>query len=229
VSAGETSQPERNMPFAIVTTVVIVTVVYVLVQYVSIAGVPALAASTRPLADLAMQILGPSESVVVAAGAIVMMVGTLLAVLLAASRTLMAMSEQQQLPPAIASLHPRLQTPAIAIVISAAAVLTVSLLSTFAAAITIAVATRLFGYVLVCLAVPVLRRTSVEPPRFRVPFGTSIAIASAVLSASLLTTATVTEFATTLVLGVTGWAAWRVYERSRKRASNLPASTSAVS
>jgi amino acid transporter len=226
ITAGETPQPERNVPFAIVTSVAIVTLFYVLVQYVSIAGVPGLATSTRPLADLAMQILGPTGSVAIAAGAIVMMIGTMLGVLLTASRTLMAMSEQDQLPPAIAGLHPRLRTPVVAIVVSAVAMLIASLLSTFAAAIAMTVATRLLGYVAVCLAVPVLRRTSAEPPAFRVPFGTAIALGSALLSASLLTTATLTEFATTLVIAGIGWTAWRAYDRARRRAARLPAPSS---
>ena len=229
ISAGEASQPERNMPYAIVATVAIVTLFYVLVQYVSITGVPGLATSTRPVADLAMQILGPAGSVAIAAGAIVMMLGTMLAVLLGASRTLLAMSEQQQLPRAIANLHPRLRTPMVAILISAAAILIASLLSTFTAAITITVATRLLGYLVVCLALPVLRRTSVEPPRFRVPFGTAIATGSALLSASLLTTATLIEFVTTLMIAVIGWMMWRAYDRTRKRAAGVSASTSPIS
>jgi basic amino acid/polyamine antiporter, APA family len=221
VTAGETAEPQRNMPFAIVATVGIVTACYVLVQYVAVAGVPGLATSTRPLADLALQVLGPSGSVIIAAGAIVMMGGTMLGVLLGASRTLMAMSEQHQLPHAIADLHQRLRTPVVAIAISAVAVLTASLLSTFAAAITITVATRLFGYFVVCLAVPVLRRTSADPPLFRLPFGSAIAAASAALSAALLTTATLTEFAATLVIAVVGWTTWLAYERTRKRAHAL--------
>jgi amino acid transporter len=229
ITAGETPQPERNVPFAIVTTVAIVTLFYVLVQYVSIAGVPGLATSTRPLADLAMQILGPAGSVAIAAGAIVMMVGTMLGVLLSASRTLMAMSEQDQLPRAVAGLHPRMRTPVIAIVISAVAVLVSSLLSTFAAAIAMTVATRLLGYVAVCLALPVLRRTSADAPAFRVPFGGTVAVASALLSASLLATATLTEFATTLVLAGVAWVAWRAYDRTRNRTAGVPASTSPVS
>jgi basic amino acid/polyamine antiporter, APA family len=229
ITAGETPQPERNVPFAIVTSVAIVTLFYVLVQYVSIAGVPGLASSTRPLADLAMQILGPAGSVAIAAGAIVMMGGTMLGVLLGASRMLMAMSEQGQLPNVIAGLHPRLLTPVMAIAISAVAVLIASLLSTFAAAIAMTVTTRLLGYVAVCLALPVLRRTSAEPPAFRVRFGSTVAVGSAVLSASLLATATLTEFATTLVFAVAGWMAWRAYDRTRKRAAGLPASTSSVS
>jgi basic amino acid/polyamine antiporter, APA family len=217
VTAGEASEPERNMPFAIVTSVAVATVLYVTVQYVAITGVPDLATSTRPLADLALRVLGPSGGAAIAAGAIVMMMGTMLAVLLGASRTLMAMSEQHQLPQAVAGLHPRLRTPATAIILSAVAVLTASLLSTFTAAVTITVATRLLGYLAVCLAVPVLRRTTGEPPRFRLPFGSTIALGSAVVSASLLATATLREFVITLVVAALGWTTWRAYERTKKR------------
>jgi basic amino acid/polyamine antiporter, APA family len=218
VTAGETAEPERDMPFAIVASVGIGTLFYVLVQYVAITGVPGLATSTRPLADLALQVLGRSGSSVIAAGAIVMMVGTMLGTMLAASRTLMAMSEQHQLPRAVADLHSRLRTPVLAIVVSAAVVLAASLLSTFTAAITITVATRLFGYIAVCVAVPVLRRTRLEQPRFRLPAGTSIAAASALLTASLLTTTTLTEFAVTAAVALLGWTAWRAYERTKRRA-----------
>lgn len=218
ITAGETAEPHRNMPFAILTSVAVVTVCYVLVQYVAIAGVPGLATSPRPLADLATQLVGPWAGAAVASGALMIMAGTMLGVLLAASRMLMAMGEQHQLPSAVADLHPRLRTPVIAIVISAAAVLIASLLSSFAAAIAITVVTRVFGYVVVCLAVPALRRTSAVFPAFRLPFGTSIAAVSALVSVSLITTATLTEVVAALIIGVLGWTTWRAYERTKRRA-----------
>ena len=119
-------------------------------------------------------------------------------------------------------VHPRLRTPVVAIAISAVAVTTASLLSTFAAAITITVATRVFGYLVVCLAVPVLRRSSAPAPAFRLPFGTAIAAPSAVVSASLLATATLTEFTATLVLAVLGWITWVAYDRTRNRLRRDP-------
>ncbi len=221
-SAGETEEPQRNMPFAILTSVALVTLLYVLVQYVAIIGVPGLAVSPRPLADLATGTLGSAGGVAVTLGALVMMLGTMLAVLLGASRYLMAMGEQHQLPHAVSDLHPRLRTPVVAIAISAVAVTTASLLSTFAAAITITVATRVFGYLVVCLAVPVLRRSSAPAPAFRLPFGTAIAATSAVVSASLLATATLTEFTATLVLAVLGSITWVAYDRTRNRLRRDP-------
>jgi APA family basic amino acid/polyamine antiporter len=216
MSAGETAEPQRNLPFAILASIAIVAGCYVLVQYVAIAGLPGLAASTRPVADLAVRLLGPGGGAAVAGAAIVMMLGTMLAVLLGASRMLMAMGEQQQLPAAVARLHPRLRTPVMAIGISAATAICASLLSTFAAAITITVATRLFGYIVVCAALPVLRRSN-APAAFRLRGGTAIAIASAVVSTSLLATTTVRELAATLAVTVLGWAGWVVYDHGKAR------------
>jgi APA family basic amino acid/polyamine antiporter len=217
MSAGETTDPQRNMPRAILESVAIATVCYVLVQYVAITSVPGLATSTRPLADLATAVVGPGGGSAVAVGAIAMMLGTMLAVLLGASRMLMAIGEQHQLPAAVGRVHPRLRTPVVAIAITAGAVLFASLLSTFMAAITITVTTRLLGYLVVCMAVPALRRADATPPVFTLPLGTTIATASTVVSAWLLTAATPAEFAATLIAAACGWLAWLAYARTRNR------------
>ena len=215
MSAGETADPERNMPRAILESVAIAAICYLLVQYVAITSVPGLATSTRPLADLATAVMGPVGGEAVAAGAMAMMLGTMLAVMLGASRMLMAIGEQHQLPAVVAQVHPRWRTPVVAIGITSGAVLLASLLSTFVAAITLTVTTRLFGYLVVCMAVPALRRVSAAEPVFRLPFGTAVATASTIVSAWLLTAATPAEFGATLVAAAVGWVAWRAYARRR--------------
>ena len=138
-SAGETEEPQRNMPFAILTSVALVTLLYMLVQYVAIVGVPGLAVSPRPLADLATGTLQrgrcgrhagrPRDDARHDAGR-------------AARRQPVPMA-MGAAPVAARGLGsaPGLRTPVVAIAISAVAVTTASLLSTFAAAITITVAT----------------------------------------------------------------------------------------
>ncbi len=222
MSAGETADPQRNMPRAILESVAIATVCYVLIQYVAMTTVPALATSTRPLADLATAVVGPRGGAAVALGAMAMMLGTMLAVLLGASRMLMAMGEQQQLPDNVAHVHPRWRTPVVAIAITSGAVLLASLLSTFMAAIAITVTTRLFGYLVVCMTVPALRRASAVEPTFRLPFGTAVATASTIVSAWLLTAATPAEFGATLAAAACGWIAWMAYARARKDAAISP-------
>jgi APA family basic amino acid/polyamine antiporter len=213
ITTGETADPQRRMPLAIFASIGVATACYVLVQYVSIVGLPGLAQSQRPVADLSARLFGPAAAVFVAGGAIVMMLGTMFVVLLGASRMLMAMAEQAQLPAALARLHPRFRTPVTSILISMAAGLAAAVFSTFTSAVVVTVTTRVLTYVVICAALPVLRRRpDAVKPLFRVPFGTGVAALSALVSAALIVTSTLTEIVTTLVLAAVGWAVWLVVE-----------------
>src|SRR6476620_5027448 len=53
VAAGETKDPHRNIPFALLAGLAIVATVYILVQIVCIGTLPDLGSSERPLADAA--------------------------------------------------------------------------------------------------------------------------------------------------------------------------------
>jgi amino acid transporter len=207
-ATGETVNPQRNMPIAILTSVGIAALLYLLVQIVSIAAVPDLAASTRPVADAVDRLLGPRAAGVVALGAIVMLVGTMLSVLVGATRLLLAMAEQGQAAARFARLHPTFRTPALSIGVMVAAAFVASLFATFVTAAAIAVTARVLTYIVVCLALPVLRRANAPPPLFRLRGGAAIALASAALSAWLITTTGPAELATTAVVAAAGWLAW---------------------
>ena len=101
-----------------------------------------------------------------------------------------------------------------------AAALAATLLSSFTTAITITVATRVFTYVIVCLALPVLRRTRRAEAPFHLRAGTGIALMSAVLSLSLITTAAVRDIVATAIVAVSGWIAWRVVRERRQVAED---------
>ena len=216
-ATGETVNPQRNMPVAILTSVGIAALLYLLVQLVCIAAVPDLATSTRPVADAVTQLLGARAASVVSLGAIVMMVGTMLAVLVGATRLLLAMAEQGQVTARFARLHPRFRTPVLAIAVMVAAAFVASLFATFVTAAAITVTARVLTYIVVCLALPVLRRAhSRSPaPRFHLRGGVAIALASAAVSAWLITTTGPTELAITAAVAAAGWMVWRLPVRSR--------------
>lgn len=94
VSAGETRNPRRDVPFAVAVSLLIVLALYAAAQVVCIATVPALAQSTAPLADAAVALWGRSGEQVIAAGAIVIMLGSLNSGFLATSRLPFAFAEQ---------------------------------------------------------------------------------------------------------------------------------------
>lgn len=178
VPTGEVRNPRRDLPFAILAAMAVIVPLYVLVQVVCIGTLPELAGSTRPLADAAARFAGAFGAAVITIGALVSIAGTLNGLLLGAPRILFAMAEQQQLPRALATTHARFHTPHIAIGISAACMLAVTLSGSFLSAVAISTLTRLLAYAATCAALPVLRRrdlhsdAKVAATSFRAPGGT---------------------------------------------------------
>jgi APA family basic amino acid/polyamine antiporter len=183
IPAGETKDPEKNVPFAILTGLSIVAVLYLLIQVVSIGTLPGLAASQRPLADAATVFLGPFGAAFITLGALISIFGNLNVGVLSATRILFGMSEQKELPPALARTHARFKTPYISILLTAAVTLVLTIQSSFVTALTIATITRLLVYATTCLALPVFRRRADLPPA---PFTAPLGIAAAVLSLALI-------------------------------------------
>src|ERR1700752_3009295 len=104
------------------------------------------------------------------------------------------MSEQKQLPAFISLVHSRFFTPYVAILITAALMLFLTLKSSFVAALTISTIARLVTYAATCIALPVFRaKRDVPAPVFRLPGGTVIAILSLLLIVGLLMNSTLAE------------------------------------
>jgi amino acid transporter len=138
--------------------------------------------------------MGTAGAAIISAGAIISIAGNLNIIVLSGSRVPFAIAEQQQLPSFLARVHRRFSTPHVAIMITAALMLVMTLKSSFVAALTISALARLVTYAATCLALPVLRgRTDVAPPQFKVWGGTIIAIASLILAAWLLLNSTFRE------------------------------------
>jgi APA family basic amino acid/polyamine antiporter len=194
IPAGETRDPRKNLPFAILIAIAVVAFVYILIQVICIGTFPGLAASPKPLADAASHFLGPVGGAIISAGALISIFGNLNVVLLSGSRMPFAMAEQKELPSILASTHERFRTPHISILISAAVVLGLTISGTFIYALTISTITRLTTYAVTCAALPVLRRrASNHPAQFVAPLGMFVAIAALLLAVWLLSNSTLTE------------------------------------
>jgi APA family basic amino acid/polyamine antiporter len=190
VSAGETRNPRRDVPFAVAMSLLIVLLLYAGVQIVCIATVPALATSTAPFADAAVMLWGPLGEQVITLGAVVIMLGSLNSGFLATSRLPFAFAEQGDVPAVLARVHARFRTPHVAIVASAALVWLATVASSFLSAITLATSTRMVVYIAGCIALIALRRRANAPPAgFVAPLGPAIAVLASVLAFALLANA----------------------------------------
>jgi len=183
IPAGETKDPQKNLPFALLIALGFCTVLFILIQIVAVGTLPGIAQSDRPLADAAGAFLGSFGAGFIAVGALISILGNLNGGFLAASRIPFAMAEQNELPRALARTHERFKTPLLSIIITAVVILVLTIQSSFFTAVTMATITRLLVYATTCLALPVFRRRNDIPQaRFRAPFG----ILAAVLSLALI-------------------------------------------
>ena len=220
IPAGETRDPRRYLPRALLIAIGVVAVVYVLVQIVCIGALPELADSTKPLADAAQRFRGATGAAIISAGAIISIVGNLNIILLSASRVPFAIAEQKQLPAFVGTVHRRFFTPHISILITAAIMFILTLNSSFVAALTISAIARLVTYAATCLALPVLRQKKDVPEAvFRVRGGTIIAIACLVLIVWLLLNSTLYEAIVAAIAAAVGFVIYLVYWFYRKRSS----------
>jgi len=220
VPTGEIVNPRRNLPLAILIATAIVTTIYILIQAVSIGTLPNLGGTDRPLADAARVFLGPIGASIIAAGAITSIVGNLNVNLLTSPRIPFAMSSRGELPKVLSAVHPRYRTPHIAILISGAIMLALTLSSSLIYALTVSTIARLLAYAATCVALPVLRRRSdAAPAQFTVPGGTVISIIAVLLSVWLLSNSTYYEArdsAIVLAVGIAIYFLYRAITRSKE-------------
>jgi amino acid transporter len=221
VPTGEVRDPRRNLPFAILVAMAVIVPLYLLVQAVCIGTLPELAGSTRPLADAAARFAGAFGAAVITVGALISIAGTLNGLLLAAPRILFAMAEQRQLPRALAATHARFHTPHVAIAVSAACMLALTLSGSFLTAVAISTLTRLLAYAATCAALPVLRRRDrhgdgESTASFRAPGGTLTVVVALGVIAWLLTHGSAREVRDVGIAMALGFAILFVVRGARK-------------
>jgi len=218
IPAGESQNPGRHLPFALLLGIGFVACLYMLVQTVCIGLVPNLTAAERPLADASLVFLGPPGAAIVSAGALVSIAGTMNALMFATPRLLFAMAEHRQLPQAFLNTHTRFQTPMLAILVTAAVTLVFTLSSTFLSALTISAVIRLLAYATTCAALPVLRlRAGTPDAQFLAPGGFVVSGAAVGLSIWLLSNTALHEARLAAFAALAGLA---VYLVTRSRANH---------
>jgi amino acid transporter len=119
--------------------------------------------------------------------AVVSIAGNMGNTVLMAPRYLLALARDGYGPAALASIHERYRTPAVAIVTFTALVLALALSGSFAGLAMLSVVARLVTYIGTAAAVPVLRRRlPARPDAFRLPGGATIPALAGLLSLALL-------------------------------------------
>ena len=189
-AAAEAKNPQRTVPLGILGSLGICTILYVLmcivmtgVTHYSTLGV------AKPV-TVAVQAMGANMDWLVKLtnfGATLGLGTVVLGLLLGQSRIFYAMSRDGMLPPLFAKVHPRFRTPYLStLLIGGVAAVLAAFLPEDLLIELVAIGT-LTAFVLVCVAVLVLRRTHPNVPRpFRVPLVWPVAIGGVAVCAFMI-------------------------------------------
>ncbi|MBC7930578.1 MAG: amino acid permease [Rubrivivax sp.] len=230
VPTGEIQDPRRNIPVAILIAVGIVAAFYISIQAVCVGTLPGLATSERPIADASRVFLGAAGASLIVAGAVISIIGNLNAGVLTTSRLPFAMSEHKELPAALSSTHRRFRTPHVAILLTGALLLALTLASSVMAALTLSTIARLLAYGATCLALPVLRRRKDSPPAlFGVRGGVVIALGALLLCVWLLSQIKWEEARQAVIAIALGVVVYAVFSLKRRRETKVVAGDEAAS
>jgi amino acid transporter len=233
VPAGESTHPERHVPFALVVTILAVTAVMALAQMVAQGTLSGLAQSKTPIADAALVSLGTAGALMIGIGSVVSMTGNNAGQVLTGSRMLFALAENQELPSWFAQVHPRFRTPANTVLFTSAVALVLALTGSFEKLAAASAVARLVVYAAGCAASLKLRQSryadAVQPATFVVPFGPVIPVLAVAVSVTILAGATRQQLLgglSALVVGAalfvaSGW----LRNRSNRRATNQGSSS----
>lgn len=188
----EIENPKRNYPRALALTIPLVTLAYLLPVVGGLAAAPDWAGWTAGyFPEVAAALGGKGLGAWLAIGGLVSAIGLFSALMLSISRVPFVMAEDGYLPKAITKLHPRFETPWVAIVVCAA-IYSVFTLSAFASLVVVDVMVYAASVTLEFVALVALRIKAPNMKRpFRVPGGWLGIILVCVLPALVLALAVV--------------------------------------
>ena len=180
-TAEEAKNPKRDLPIGIIASLLICTALYLAVSAVLCGIVPVTELRkdvkflNAPVAYALSVIKQDWAAGLVSAGAVAGITSVLLVMLMSQPRIFFSMSRDQLLPPGVSRVHPRFRTPYITTIITGLVV------ALFAGLLRIDVVGEmtsigtLFAFVVVCIAVMILRVKRPDAPRpFRVVGGPTI-------------------------------------------------------
>lgn len=158
IVSGETVDPRRTMPRALVMTVLGTALLYFLIVLVFISVLPGASGQGATLVDVGRKLAGPAGAVVITLAAIFSVSGNLSAIMLAVPRLTFSLAEDRLLPRWFGEVHERYATPANSVLFLGALSLLFALSGTFAFLAAASSLTRLISYVLSIAALPAVRR-----------------------------------------------------------------------
>jgi len=188
-AAEETKNPQRDLPIGIIGSLAICTVLYIIVAAILTGIVNYTHLNVpQPVAFAIDQINGMGwASAIIALGAIAGLTTVLLVMMFGQTRVFFAMSRDGLVPTVFSKVHPRFRTPGVTTIMFTIFIACVAAFTPITVVGSLTNMGTLAAFVLVSVALPVLRKRYPNTQGFTVPFGPYIIPSiSAILACALL-------------------------------------------
>lgn len=144
--AGETSNPTRNIPRALIATIVGTALLYFVVQLSYVAVMEPGGGGEAPLVELGKALMGPAGGLLLVAAAVFSLLGNISGGLTGTSRTSYAMGRDGLLPGWFGRVSPRFATPANSIAFMGGLIAVLALSGSFVWLAVVSTLARMFVY-----------------------------------------------------------------------------------
>ncbi|MEI7668628.1 MAG: amino acid permease [Pseudomonadota bacterium] len=171
-AAGESKNPERDMPIGILGSLAICTVLYMMVSLILTGIVPYKELNVSdPMAIAVDKMNIPFLPMLIKLGAVMGLSSVMLVLVYGQTRIFYMMSKDGLIPAAFSKMHPKFQTPYINTIIVGSIVAVAASLTPISILGNLVSMGTLFAFCIVCFSVIYLRYKHPEMPRtFKTPF-----------------------------------------------------------
>ena len=187
-AAEETKNPKRDLPIGIIGSLAICTVLYIIVVAILTGMVPYTKLNVpSPVAFAMDQVHMGWASLIISLGALAGLTTVLLVMMFGQTRVFFAMSRDGLIPPVFAKVHPRFRTPGLLTIIFTIFIALIAAFTPIGIVGSLTNMGTLIAFILVSIALPILRKRYPTTEGFTVPFGPYvIPTLSAVTAAGLI-------------------------------------------
>lgn len=157
VTAGETKDPKKTIPRALISGILVITAVYFAIS-LTYANVVKDAGGDTPLIDMADILLGPAGVTMIIIAAIFSILGNATAIVVAAPRMTFAMAEEGSLPKWFGKVHDEYHTPANSIIFLGVISFFLAISGTFVFLAIASTLARMIAYAICMVSLPNIRK-----------------------------------------------------------------------
>jgi len=167
VTAGETTEPRRVLPRALIRTVIGTGLLYFLIVLVFISVIPEDTYADATLVDVGRVLAGPAGAVAITLAAVFSIGGNLAGTMIAAPRLIFSLAENRLLPAWFGNVHPRYATPDHSILVMGGLALAMALTGSFVELAVASSLSRMLSYIVCIASLPIIRNRADDTMKAR--------------------------------------------------------------